>query len=116
MNDGATRRVAIAFQGGGSHNGRHGGAVLPDALRFIWKDYPSLPAKGTFPNATKDGRPTVCRAMLRNDGEAHNEQRGYLHKSSRSSRHSRLFISLFQESCGCPKLNMRAISRPVAFR
>ena len=46
-------------EGEGSHNGRHGGAVLPDALRFIWKDYPKLPAKGTFPQASKDKRPTV---------------------------------------------------------
>ena len=46
-------------QGEGAHNGRHGGAVLPDALRFVWKDYPNLPAKGTFPQASKDTRPTV---------------------------------------------------------
>ena len=26
-------------KGEGSHNGRHGGAVLPDALRFVWKDF-----------------------------------------------------------------------------
>jgi gluconolactonase len=42
-----------------AHNGKHGGAVLPDALRFAWKDYPKLPAKGTFPLALRDGRPSV---------------------------------------------------------
>jgi sugar lactone lactonase YvrE/enterochelin esterase-like enzyme len=46
-------------QGEGGHNGKHGGAILPDALRYIWKDYPKLPAMGTFPHAAKDGRPTV---------------------------------------------------------
>ena len=46
-------------QGEGGHNGKHGGAVLPDALRYVWKNYPDLPAKGTFPGGAKDGRPTV---------------------------------------------------------
>jgi gluconolactonase len=27
--------------GDGSHSGRHGGAILPDALRWLWRDYPS---------------------------------------------------------------------------
>jgi enterochelin esterase-like enzyme len=30
--------------GEGAHNGNHGGAILPDALRWLWKDY-KLPAK-----------------------------------------------------------------------
>lgn len=55
-------------QGEGSHNGRHGGSVLPDALRFIWKDYPKLPAKGTFPQAARDTRPTVLD-IVSNDEE-----------------------------------------------
>jgi sugar lactone lactonase YvrE/enterochelin esterase-like enzyme len=46
-------------QGEGRHNGRHGGAVLPDALRYVWKGYPDPPARGTFPGAARDGRPTV---------------------------------------------------------
>ncbi len=28
--------------GGGAHNGNHGGAVLPDAMRWIWRDYASV--------------------------------------------------------------------------
>jgi hypothetical protein len=29
------------------HSDDHGGAILPDILRWIWRDYPSiLPAKG----------------------------------------------------------------------
>ena len=28
--------------GGGAHNGNHGGAVLPDAMRWIWRDYPGI--------------------------------------------------------------------------
>ena len=55
-------------QGEGSHNGRHGGAVLPDALRFVWKDYPNLPAKGTFPQATRDTRPTVLDIVSNDEG------------------------------------------------
>ena len=55
-------------QGEGSHNGRHGGALLPDALRFIWKDYPALPAKGTFPQASKDTRPTVLDIVSNDHG------------------------------------------------
>ena len=50
--------------GEGSHNGKHGGAVLPDALRYVWEDYPNLPAKPTFPNAARDGRPTVMDILL----------------------------------------------------
>ncbi len=26
--------------GDGGHNGRHGGAILPEALRWLWRDYP----------------------------------------------------------------------------
>jgi enterochelin esterase family protein len=25
--------------GDGGHNGRHGGAILPDSLRWLWRDY-----------------------------------------------------------------------------
>ncbi len=28
--------------GGGAHDGNHGGAVLPDAMRWIWRDYSSV--------------------------------------------------------------------------
>ena len=28
--------------GGGAHDGNHGGAVLPDAMRWIWRDYPGI--------------------------------------------------------------------------
>jgi enterochelin esterase family protein len=27
--------------GEGAHNGNHGGAILPDSLRWLWRDYPS---------------------------------------------------------------------------
>ena len=30
--------------GEGAHNGNHGGAILPDSLRWLWRDY-KLPAK-----------------------------------------------------------------------
>jgi enterochelin esterase-like enzyme len=29
--------------GTGGHTGRHGGSILPDALRWIWRDYPTAP-------------------------------------------------------------------------
>ncbi len=28
--------------GGGAHNGNHGGAIFPDALRWTWRDYPGV--------------------------------------------------------------------------
>ena len=33
--------------GDGGHNGRHGGAIFPDAMRWLWRDYPEpvKPAK-----------------------------------------------------------------------
>ena len=32
--------------GDGGHNGKHGTAVFPDALRFLWKDWPAPPKSG----------------------------------------------------------------------
>jgi enterochelin esterase family protein len=26
--------------GDGGHNGKHGGAIFPDMLRWLWRDYP----------------------------------------------------------------------------
>ena len=26
--------------GDGAHNGKHGGSIFPDMLRWIWRDYP----------------------------------------------------------------------------
>jgi sugar lactone lactonase YvrE/enterochelin esterase-like enzyme len=45
--------------GSEGHNAKHGGAILPDALRFVWKDYPQLPGKGSFPGKQRDKRPAV---------------------------------------------------------
>ena len=28
--------------GDGGHNGKHGGAILPDALRWLWRDTPAV--------------------------------------------------------------------------
>ena len=36
----------------GGHNGRNGGAIMSEALRFLWKDYPSPVKKGKSGNAT----------------------------------------------------------------
>lgn len=51
----ANRQMAAALKfagydyrfemGDGGHNGRHGGAILPDMLRWIWRDYPGVVAK-----------------------------------------------------------------------
>jgi enterochelin esterase-like enzyme/sugar lactone lactonase YvrE len=32
--------------GDGAHDGKHGGAILPDALRWLWRDYPAPVAAG----------------------------------------------------------------------
>ncbi|MCU0341714.1 MAG: SMP-30/gluconolactonase/LRE family protein, partial [Spirosomaceae bacterium] len=36
--------------GEGAHNGQHGTAVFPQAMRWLWKDYPKPVAKGTSKN------------------------------------------------------------------
>ncbi len=46
--------------GEGGHNGKHGAAVLPDALRWLWRDYPA-PLK---PGKAKERRVDVLK-----DGE-----------------------------------------------
>jgi sugar lactone lactonase YvrE len=40
--------------GDGSHNGRHGGAILPDALRWLWRAREPLPAPLTKDNLKGD--------------------------------------------------------------
>jgi gluconolactonase len=40
--------------GDGSHNGRHGGAILPDALRWLWRKEKELPAPLTKDNLAGD--------------------------------------------------------------
>ncbi|HXQ80429.1 MAG TPA: SMP-30/gluconolactonase/LRE family protein [Opitutaceae bacterium] len=54
-----TMERALAFSGyevnhawgDGGHNGRHIGAILPDALRWLWKDWPRPVARGVSQNA-----------------------------------------------------------------
>jgi enterochelin esterase family protein len=29
--------------GDGGHNGKQGGVILPDSLRWLWRDTPSVP-------------------------------------------------------------------------
>ena len=51
----ANRQMAAAFKfagydyrfemGDGAHNGNHGGALLPEMLRWIWRDYPGVKAE-----------------------------------------------------------------------
>ncbi len=48
----ANRQMAAALKfagydykfvmGDGGHNGKHGGAILPDMLRWLWRDYPGV--------------------------------------------------------------------------
>jgi gluconolactonase len=49
--------------GDGGHNGKHGGSVLPDALRYAWKDYPKPVAKPQFQDA-KDRRNVVGEILI----------------------------------------------------
>ena len=37
--------------GEGGHNGKHGGSILPDTLRWLWRDWKPVPEK----KAGKDG-------------------------------------------------------------
>jgi gluconolactonase len=40
--------------GEGAHNGRHGTALFPDAMRWLWKDWPAPVKAGKSKNATLD--------------------------------------------------------------
>jgi len=40
--------------GEGAHNGRHAAAVFPDAMRWLWKDWPQPVKTGSTKNATLD--------------------------------------------------------------
>jgi len=40
--------------GDGSHNGKHGGSILPDALRWLWRPREALPAPLTKDNLAGD--------------------------------------------------------------
>jgi sugar lactone lactonase YvrE/enterochelin esterase-like enzyme len=40
--------------GEGAHNGRHGSAIFPDAMRWLWKDWPQPVKAGKSKNATLD--------------------------------------------------------------
>jgi len=40
--------------GEGAHNGRHGSAIFPDAMRWLWKDWPQPVKAGRSKNATLD--------------------------------------------------------------
>ncbi|HEX8914976.1 MAG TPA: SMP-30/gluconolactonase/LRE family protein, partial [Humisphaera sp.] len=49
--------------GDGAHSSKHGGSVLPDALRYVWKDYPAKVAKPQFQNA-KDPRNVTGEVLV----------------------------------------------------
>jgi sugar lactone lactonase YvrE/enterochelin esterase-like enzyme len=40
--------------GEGGHNGRHGAAIMPDALRWLWRDYPQPIERGVTPERRID--------------------------------------------------------------
>ncbi len=40
--------------GEGAHNGKHGTAIFPDAMRWLWKDWPQPVKAGQSKNATLD--------------------------------------------------------------
>jgi hypothetical protein len=49
--------------GTGAHDTRHGGAILPDTLRWIWRDYPGVKRK----NIGNEGKRSIfppCYAGL----------------------------------------------------
>lgn len=57
-----TMERALAFAGyevqhvwgEGAHNGRHGSSIFPDAMRWLWKDWPQPVKAGRSKNATLD--------------------------------------------------------------
>ena len=48
--------------GDGAHDGKHGGAILPDALRWLWRDYPAPVGSGQAPRSSRCSRTSCCRA------------------------------------------------------
>jgi sugar lactone lactonase YvrE/enterochelin esterase-like enzyme len=56
-----------------SHNGKHGGAILPDALRWLWQDYPKPIAK---PAAESSDRRSI-NAILDPDADWELVSQGY---------------------------------------
>ena len=47
--------------GDGGHNGKHGTAIFPDALRWLWKDWPAAPKAGA-------GSPQLREILLPGEG------------------------------------------------
>ena len=47
--------------GDGGHNGKHGTAIFPDALRWLWKDWPAASKAGA-------GSPQLREILLPNEG------------------------------------------------
>jgi gluconolactonase len=48
--------------GEGAHNGKHGNAIFPDAMRYLWKDWPQPVKTGTTKN------PMLNDILLPNEG------------------------------------------------
>ena len=69
--------------GDGAHNGKHATAIFPDALRWLWKDWPNKVTKGSSQNQTlkdtlaaaedwqvvADGYQTTANASVNEQGE-----------------------------------------------
>ncbi len=51
--------------GDGAHNGKHAGAIFPDALRWLWRDYPA-PIAATSP--ARKSRQPVMGVLLPEEG------------------------------------------------
>jgi len=49
--------------GDGAHDGKHGGAILPDALRWLWRDYPA-PIRPAAPSK----QPLMTNILLPEEG------------------------------------------------
>lgn len=47
--------------GDGAHNGKHGGAILPDSLRWLWRDHPGTKSPS---NEAVDGREKTTNKLL----------------------------------------------------
>ncbi len=79
--------------GDGAHNSKHGGAILPDALRWLWRDYPA-PDSTRWPLQTVALQPSGSRrglaagrrrvSVYRRSRSKH-ERRGFLYRHSEQS-------------------------------
>jgi sugar lactone lactonase YvrE len=102
--------------GSEGHNGKHAAAIFPDALRYIWKDYPAAPKVGTFEGKDKrnvmdilipgEGWQVVSEGNRNTEGPTADAQGNLYFSEGGANRIHKVTpdgkVSVFvQDPCGC---------------